>query len=66
MEDMDDRVEIEMEITTMFSINARKTKTIYVEKSDWYAMSNDEQEKFMDEEMQNFVAEQVCVDWSVV
>lgn len=66
MEDMDDRVEIEMEITTMFSVHARTTKTIYVEKSDWYAMSNDEQEKFMDEEMQNFVAEQVCVNWSVI
>jgi hypothetical protein len=66
MKDMDDRVEIEMEITTMFSVNARKTKTIFVEKAEWYAMTADEREKFMHDEMQDFLAEQILVDWSVV
>lgn len=66
MDVMDDRVEIEMEITTMFSVNARKRKTIYVDRAEWFSMSQCERERYMDEEMAQFVAEQICTDWFVV
>jgi hypothetical protein len=59
---MDDTIEIEIELT----IDARKTRTIKIDREEWEEMSSDEQEKYMSEEMDYMIAEQICADWKIV
>lgn len=56
-----DTVRITLTISTLFSVRARATKTVEVDREDWNEMTNDQREQVIREESERFVSEQVDV-----
>lgn len=63
---MDDKIELEIEISTMFSVNAVFRTKIKVYRSLWEEMTENEREVYMSDEMDRVIAEQICADWRVI
>lgn len=63
---MDDKIELEIEISTMFSVNAHYRTKITVDRDEWEGMTENEREVYMSDEMDRVIAEQICADWRVV
>lgn len=60
---MDDKVEIEITIGTMFSVNAHYRTVIRVDREEWGEMSEKDREEYMLEECERVMYEQVDVAW---